>query len=251
MFPVLQIGSLALRLPGLFLIVGLWLSTLLIDREAPRRGQSAGAINSMVFYALIGGLIGARLGYALRYLDAYLSNPLALVSLSPSTLSILEGFVMAGIVALAYAQRKGLSLWPTLDALTPSFALFAIFLGAAHLSSGDAFGAEAQVPWAIDLWGARRHPSQVYEILAAVLIFLGVWRIRVMDAFSGFLSMIWLSLAAAARLLLEGFRGDSVIVFGGLRFAQLTSLVILLLSLAMLHVLSRRQPTITSPSTPN
>lgn len=248
MFPVLQIGSLALRLPGLFLIVGLWLATLLIEREAPRRGLSAGAINNMVFYVLIGGLIGARLGYALRYLDAYLSNPLALVSLSPNTLSTLEGVVTAGIVALIYAQRRGLSLWPTLDALTPSFALFAIFIGAAHLSSGNAFGAETQLPWAVDLWGARRHPSQVYEILATGLIFFGVWRIRLTEAFSGFLTLTWLAMAVASRLLLEGFRGDSVIVLGGLRVAQLASLVILLVSLAMLHILSHRQPTTNPPA---
>ena len=119
MFPVLQIGSLALRLPGLLLIVGLWLSTLLIDREAPRRGVSGAAVNSMIFYALLGGLLGARLGYALRYLEVYLENPLALVSLNPRTLAPLEGLVAAGIVALIYAQRKRLPLWPTLDVLAP------------------------------------------------------------------------------------------------------------------------------------
>lgn len=240
MFPVLQIGSFALRLPGLFLILGLWLSTFLIDREAPRRGLSAAAINSMIFYALIGGLVGARIGYALQYLDAYLSNPLAFVSLDPNTLSMLEGFVAAGIVSIVFAQRKGLPFWPTLDSLTPSLALFAVFIGAAHLSSGDAFGVESHLPWAIELWGARRHPSQIYEILAGGLIFLGIWRIRMRNEFPGFLFLIWLAVTAAGSLLLEGFRGDSVIVLGSLRSTQLVSLVLLLASMACLHVIARR-----------
>lgn len=244
MYPVLQIGPLALRLPGLILIIGLWLSTFLIDREAPRRDISPGAVNSMVFYALLGGLLGARLGYALRYLDTYLANPLAFISLNPDSLSILEGFVTAGIVAVVFAQRRNLPFWRTLDVLTPSFALFAVFVGAAHLSSGDAFGAETQVPWAIQLWGAQRHPSQIYEILAAILIFLGAWRIRTANTFQGFLFLFWLAMAATARLLLEGFRGDSVIVLGGIRFAQLASLLILIVSLAMMHFQSRRtRPT--------
>ncbi len=247
MFPVLQIGSFALRLPGLFLILGLWLSTFLIDREAPRRGLSAAVMNNMVFYALIGGLVGARLGYALRYLDAYLSNPLAFVSLDPNTLSILEGFVTAGIVAVVYAQRKGLPFWPTLDSLTPSLALFAVFIGAAHLSSGDAFGAESQVPWAIELWGARRHPSQFYEMLVGVLIFFGIWRLRMRIEFPGFLFLIWFAMTAAGRLLLEGFRGDSVIVLGGLRSAQVVSLVLLLASMACLHAQARRPSIASTP----
>lgn len=248
MFPVLQIGSLALRLPGLLLIIGLWLSTLLIDREAPRREISPAAVNSMVFYALLGGLVGARLGYALRYLDTYLANPLAFISLNPNSLSMLEGFVTAGIVAMVLAQRRSLPFWPTLDILTPSFALFAVFIGAAHLSSGDAFGAETQVPWAMELWGAWRHPSQIYEILAAGLILLVVWRFRIRNTFAGFLFLLWLAMSSAARLLLEGFRGDSVIVLGCLRSAQLVSLLVLIASLAILHTLSRRQPAEPPPA---
>lgn len=248
MFPILQIGSLALRLPGLLILVGFWLATLLIDREAPRRGISGADLNSMVFYALLGGLLGARLGYALRYLDIYLQNPLAFVSLTPGTLSLLEGIAAVGIVALIYAQRRRLPFLPTLDALTPGLALFAVFVGIAHLSSGDSFGAVTQVPWAIELWGARRHPSQIYEIVTMGLIFILVWRIRSRDAFAGFLILAWLALTAAGSLILDGFRGDSVIVLGSLRTSQLLSLAILLIALAGLHVLARRDLLLSAPS---
>lgn len=247
MFPVLQIGSLALRLPGLLLIIGLWLATFLVDREAPRRGLSGAAVNSMIFYALIGGLLGARLGYALGYLDVYLKNPLALISLNPDALAPLEGAVSAGIVALIYAQRKRLPLRPALDILAPALSLFAVFVGLAHLSSGDAYGAVTQVPWAIELWDAKRHPTQVYEILIAILIFGLIWRLGSREEFAGFLFLSWLSLAAAGRLILETFRGDSVIVLGGLRSAQLVSLAILMLALVALHVLAKREESSPAP----
>ncbi len=40
----------------------------------------------------------------------------------------------------------------------------------ANLASGDAFGAPSSLPWAIELWGAARHPVQIYEAVAAGLI---------------------------------------------------------------------------------
>lgn len=247
MFPVLQIGSLAIRLPGLLVLVGLWLATFLIDRQAPRRGVPGADVNTMILYALLSGLLGARLGYALRYLDAYLENPLALFSLNPGTLSMLEGVVAAGIVSVIYAQRKRLPLWLTLDTLTPSLALMAVFVGLAHLSSGDAFGAETQLPWAIELWGASRHPTQVYEILLAVMVLGLVWRVQPRISSSGLLFLIWLSLTAMTRLFVEGFRGDSVVVLGSLRSAQLVSLAILLLAMAAMHVLVKREIAASAP----
>jgi phosphatidylglycerol:prolipoprotein diacylglycerol transferase len=240
MFPILQIGPLAIRLPGLLLIGGLWLSLILVEREASRREITDSLLSNLIFFALIAGLVGARLGHALHYLDAYLQNPLAFVSLNPDALAPLEGIVAAGLVAWIYAQRKCLPLWPTLDALAPGFSVFAVFVGFAHLSSGDAFGAPANLPWAIELWGERRHPSQIYEILAAALILLLVWRSRRWTMFSGFLFLEWSAASALGRLILEVFRGDSLIVLGSLRGAQVASAVALLVSLGVMHVLARR-----------
>jgi len=120
MFPLLQIGPLALRLPGLFLLLGVWVGSFLIDREAPRNKVSSTVLNSLVLYGLIAGLVGARLGYALRYLPIYAEDPLSLVSLNPGTLAPGEGFLLALVVALVLGQRQHLPFWPVLDALTPS-----------------------------------------------------------------------------------------------------------------------------------
>ncbi len=196
----------------------------------------------MVYCSLIGGIVGARLGYAMRFLDVYLNEPLSFFSLNPNTLAPLEGGVAALIVALIYGQRRGLPLWPSLDALTPGLALFSVFIGLTHLSNGDAFGAPTSMPWAIELWGAQRHPSQVYEILAALLILLAVQRLKFRSHISGFVFVSWMAMTALSRLLLEAFRGDSVIVLGGVRSAQLISLAIILASMLTLHLLvSKRE----------
>ncbi|MEA1976896.1 MAG: prolipoprotein diacylglyceryl transferase family protein [Chloroflexota bacterium] len=239
MYPILQIGPLAIQLPGLLLLAGLWIGTQIAERESARYKLDPGLISNMIFIALAAGIMGARLGYALKYLDLYLSEPLSLLALNPNTLSAMEGMVAGLIAAMIYAQRKRLSLFPTLDTLALGMAVFAIFVALAHLSSGDAFGAPTTVPWGIELWGADRHPSQIYELLFAVGVTLVILQARKTRSFPGFIFTIFVALAAISRLFLEGFRGDSSIVFGSIRSAQLISFVVMILAMIALHLLSR------------
>ena len=122
---------------------------------------------------------------------------------------------MVGVLSAGfYWWRKHMSLWQTLDAITPLLAVLAIGLGVAHLATGSAYGAPARAPWAVYLWDDYRHPSQVYEIVAATIVFGLVWRVRAYSPFPGFAFLLWLTASAAARLLLEGYRGDSDIRAG-------------------------------------
>ena len=239
MFPILQIGPVALQLPGLFLLAGIWLGSLLLEREAPRHNVSGAVLNSLVVYGLIAGVVGARLAYGLRYLAIYAEDPLGLFSLNPAALAPTEGLLIALTVLLVLGRRWHMPVWPSLDSLAPGLAVFAVFLGIAHLSSGDAFGAPTTVTWAIELWGAKRHPTQIYEVLLAAVSLAALWRLRQTKAFGGFLFFAWLGMAAASRLFVEGFRGDSTIVLGGLRAAQLTALGVLAVVLVGLYLRAR------------
>jgi phosphatidylglycerol:prolipoprotein diacylglycerol transferase len=240
MLPILQVGPLAVQLPGLILLVGVWVGMMRLDRDAARNGIPPAALNNLVFIALVAGLIGARLGYALRFWEIYLQDPLGLVSLNPSTLSLDAGLLVGFLAALIYGQRKQMPLWPTLDALVPSLAIFSIAFGFSHLSSGDAFGRVTDVPWAIELWGASRQPTQVYEIALDFLI-LGcvLWAGKAKLA-AGSTFTLWVALTALVRLLVEPLRGDSVIILSDIRQAQLVSLLALLAALLILHGLERQ-----------
>lgn len=228
MLPVLNIGPLALQTPGLVILIGLWLGLSLAERYSARRGVPPNLLYNLVFVGLVGGVIGARLSYLARYPEAFASSPLSLLSLNPGLLDLGGGLLIAGLAGLIYAQRKGLSFWATLDALTPLFMVMAIAVGVSHLASGMAFGAVTQAPWAIELWGARRHPSQVYEILAAsgilILLWPGRWNEKAPE---GRYFLLFVALSAAARLLVEGFRGDSVLLAGGWRAAQVAAWLVL------------------------
>ncbi len=240
MFPILQLGPLAIQLPGLFLLVGAWIGLSLAEKEAARLNLSGEAIYNLAFTGLVAGLVGARLVYVARYLSAYLSDPLSLLSLNPATLSPVEGLLIGVLAALVYGARRRLSLRPTLDALTPGLAVMGAALALAHLSSGDAFGAPARLPWSIYLWDEYRHPSQAYELMAALGV-LGAWRwSRGQGAFAGFNFLLVVALSAAARVFLEAFRGDSFILAGGLRAVQVWGMIVLALCLAWMKRWSRK-----------
>jgi prolipoprotein diacylglyceryltransferase len=119
-----------------------------------------------------------------------------------------------------------MSLLPTLDALTLFFACLAVGLGLTHLASGAAFGQESNLPWAIDLWGAIRQPTQVYEIITSLLTLGLIW-IRRPNSIPGSDFLYFVALSSLSRLIIEAFRGDSTLVFGGLRLAQILAWLVL------------------------
>lgn len=241
MLPILNIGPLAIQLPGLFLLAGVWVGVSLLEREGRRQRLKSEILSNMVLLGLVVGVLGARLAYALRFLEVYLDDPLGLLSLNPSTLAVPEGALVGMLAAAGYASRRGLPLWPTLDALTPGLAVFSIAVGFAHLASGDAFGMPTQLPWAIELWGARRHPTQIYELLLGGLMLFSVLELRGRLPARGALFLLWVGLSAASRLFLEAFRGDSLVVLGSLRSAQLISLGVLAAALLGLHLRARAE----------
>ena len=241
MLPILQVGPLAIQMPGLMLLAGVWVSVSLTDREAPHYSLRASLISNMILIGLVVAILSARLWYAIRFFNIYLDNPLSVFSLNPTTLAPVEGALTGLTAAAYYGYRKGLPLWATLDAMTPGLAAFGIAVGFAHLASGDAFGAETAVPWAIEIWGAQRHPTQIYEVLAAGIVFWLIWEIRRKTPVPGLLFLTWIALSAFSRLGIEAFRGDSIIAFGSLRSAQLVSILVLAIALAGMHLLVRRQ----------
>jgi prolipoprotein diacylglyceryltransferase len=226
-FPFLRLGPFLLQLPGLALLAGVWVGSSLSDKEAARLKLKAGAISNLIFYSLVAGIVGARLGYAARYFSTYLANPLGLLALTPATLLPLAGMVTAIAVAVLFGRRKRLPLRPTLDALAPGLAAFLVGSGMANILSGDAFGSPTSVPWAIYLWDENRHPSQIYETLAALVIFVVEWKRPLGRPGAGVNFLLVVGLSAAARVFLEAFRGDSLIWPGGFRAAQVIGLVVL------------------------
>ncbi len=231
MLPYIHIGPVMLQLPGLALLLGLWLGLEVASRQALRLRLSGETISNLVLLGLLGGVVGARLGYAARYPEAFVKAPLSLLALNPQTLDAATGLVVGLAVAWLYAQRKHLPFRPTLDALAPGLAVMALFVGVAHVLSGDAYGMPTSLPWGVTLWGARRHPTQVYEVLLSAGVLVAIWRLSRQSRGDGTLFLATAGLLAAVRMFVEAFRGDSVTIWGGVRVAEVVAWLVLLAAL--------------------
>jgi len=207
----------------------LWLGLYFSEKRAERYHISKDALNNLVFYGMLGYLLGGRLLFAAANLSAFMKSPLSFFSINIDLFDPVGGFVTALLVGFGHGQRDKLSFWSTLDALTPFFAVSAIGLALAHLAAGTAFGKPTSLPWGIDLWNATRHPTQIYELILSILVFGFIW-FRTTSTTVGSDFLWFLALTAASRLFLEAFRGDSTFIFGGVRLAQVPAWILLALT---------------------
>jgi prolipoprotein diacylglyceryltransferase len=232
-FPTIQIGPLSLQVPGLVLLLGLWIGLSLSERRAKLHNENPAYLYNTVFIALIAGVIGARLSYAINYPDAFSTNLWSLLSINPGLLDPFAGFLIGSTAAAIYIYRKKIPFWSMLDSLTPLFAVMGIAIGVSHFASGSAFGKPTSLPIGIHLWGEFRHPTQIYEIILASCTLVATYFIDRSSwshtAGNTFLSFV--SLTTISRLLLETFRGDSILVGDGFRVAQIYAWLLLALCL--------------------
>ncbi len=218
----------------LLLFGALWLGLALAEKRTERHGVSKDALNNLTFYSLMAFIIGGRIIYALINLSAFVPSPLSIFSPNPDLFNSSGAVISAFVAGFVYGQRQKLPFWGTLDSLTPIFAMLAIGLPLAHLAAGTAFGSPTTLPWGIDLWNATRHPTQIYELLAALIIFGLIW-FRKSDSVPGILFLNFTAWTAGARLFLEAFRGDSTLVLGEFRLAQIVAWMILAATLLLIQ----------------
>ena len=146
----------------ILLVAAIWLGLTLAEKRTARTKVSAEALNNLAFYGLIAFAVGGRLLYGLGHIEAFLKSPLSLFALNPDLFDPFGGIAIAALTMLIYGQRQRLDLWDALDALTPLFAVLAIGIGLSHLAAGTAFGKPTNLPWAITMRNANRHPSQIH-----------------------------------------------------------------------------------------
>ncbi len=219
----------------ILLVVSAWIGLTLAEKRSERHGISKENINNVIFYGLIAFIIGGRISFVLQNISAFTKSPLNIFSVNPDLFDNVGAIAAASIAVLVFVQKNRLSFWSTLDALTPFFSTLAIGLGLSHLAAGTAFGLPTKLPWSIDLWNASRHPSQIYEILASILIFSLLW-FKKHDPRPGILFLTYSTLTAGFQIFLVAFRADQTLILNGIRQGQIFAIAILLTSFILIEV---------------
>jgi phosphatidylglycerol:prolipoprotein diacylglycerol transferase len=184
----LQLGPVAIHWYGLTYLVAFGLFLFLAGRRAQRpwfasAGWSRREVEDMLFWGVLGVVIGGRLGYVLFYKPGYyLGHPLEIPAVWKGGMSF-HGGLLGVIGALAlYARHKGRSFLEVMDLVAPCVPTGLASGRVGNFINGELWGraAEASLPWAMVFpqsgTPTPRHPSQVYQfLLEGVLLFVLLW----------------------------------------------------------------------------
>jgi phosphatidylglycerol---prolipoprotein diacylglyceryl transferase len=259
-----HIGPLTLHTYGVLLalafLAGLWV----VSREAKKAGLDATVITDMAVYVLIGGLVGAKLLLLLVEWSYYVKHPGEIWGLLQSGGVFYGGLLGAFPVAWWFARRHHLDGWKTADVLAPGVAIGQAIGRLGCFAAGCCYGRPADVPWAVtfhDVYATRQvgtpldtplHPTQLYESLATVAIFIFLRWLAGRKRFDGQVTLAYVFLYAVARFVIEFYRGDAArgMVLGGwLSTSQFIAILMVLAVLFLYPYVLRKQPPASRPVT--
>ena len=178
-----QLGPLAIHWYGLMYLAGfmtfLWLGRRRI--AALNHPQiNTKLLDDLLFYGVLGVILGGRLGYVLFYKASYyLAHPLEIFAVWQGGMSFHGGFlgVLVAIVWLAYKKKlRWLQLTDFIAPLVPPGLAFGRI---GNFINGELWGRPTDMPWAMvfpQVDNLPRHPSQLYEFaLEGLLLFALLW----------------------------------------------------------------------------
>ena len=236
---------------GVFLATAFWAAGWIAGREFERKGLDPEVASSSLVWAIVGGLVGARLWLVLSDPALLLRDPLGAIFTGSGW--VFYGGLVGGAVAVTILfRRRGVPWLQGADAVAPGIVLAQAIgrIGCQVSGDGD-WGVETSGPWgmrypyAIGGWpypdGVFVHPTPVYECVAYLAIFAFLWHRRTRPAPDGRTFGWYLVLASGARFLVEFVRTNGVVSFG-LTAAQLTSLALVAVGLVLVGRRAAWQP---------
>lgn len=234
MFPTLHIGPFVFPTTGLVIIFGAWLCLWVIEKAAIKLQLDAQAIYTLAVVGLFGGFVGARLTFVALHWSAYAQNLIGIIWPLTSGYEPIGGLIVGALAALFYGRARQLPLADTLDALAPGLILGFMVISLADFLGGPGYGSLTNVPWGISQYGVRRHPVQLYEILAGALALLIWWQMVNGRRYAGQLFLATVTVYSACRLFLDDFRDNTWITADGYHGWQMVAFVVMLLGLLLL-----------------
>jgi len=266
-----QLGPFSLRWYGLLIALAVLLGLVLATRLGKLRGLDPAVIADLLPILVLAAVVGARLYYVLFEWRQYQLNWLDALAVWRGGIAI-HGALLGGTAAvILYARWRRLAFWNLLDVLLPSVALGQAIGRWGNFFNSEAFGLPTDLPWKLTIPLANRplefldqasfHPTFLYEslwnlgvLVLLLLLFQRGLRGQI-ELPPGALSCVYLIAYSSGRLWIEGLRIDPLCLLGsppdcagGLRMAQLMSLLLIGLGSFGLYWLYGRHQPLPDPS---
>lgn len=241
---VIHFGRFAFTGFGIAVLLAFAIAQVISQRELARRGHDPEPIGDLIFAAVIGGLLGAKIYYVILMHD--------ITMLWSRAGFVFWGGLIGGIVAVALVVwRRKLNLWRIADVAgigiaaaysigrtgcwavgddygRPWNSIFAVSFpdgsppstaGNMHAMFGTPIPAGATASTVLSVY-----PTQLLEVTLGFFMFFILWRLRDHKHAEGWLFGVYMVLAGIERFLVEFLRAKDDRFFGGLTMAQLFAL---------------------------
>ena len=220
----ISLGPLAVRWYGLMYLIGFLLFVVLGRsrvRRFPERGFSAQSLDDMLFYGVLGVILGGRLGQVIFYEPGYyIQHPLEILAVWKGGMSFHGGFLGVLAAMLLYGRKTGKTFFEVTDFIAPLVPLGLAAGRIGNFVNGELWGrvTDAALPWAMvfpQVDAQPRHPSQLYQFgLEGLCLFALLWWYSARPRPRGAVSGMFLIGYGVFRFIAEYFREPDAGIFG-------------------------------------
>jgi len=251
---IVNFWGLTIRYYGLLFAASFFFGYLIMQKIFKKEGLSVELLDKLTVYMAVGTVLGARLGHCLFYQpDYYLSNPLEIIKIWHGGLAS-HGAAIGILISLYLFSKKNKKpyLW-TLDRIVIVVALAGFFIRMGNLMNSEIYGIETSLPWgfifARDGQTVPKHPTQIYEALSYLLIFIllySIYRKKGTQVKQGLIFSLFLIILFSVRFFIEFIKEDQVRFEQGmsLNMGQWLSIPFVLIGFYLLFRSFKQNPAI-------
>lgn len=224
---VFSIGPITVRWYGLLIATALLIGAVGGCYGCRREGIDEDDFLTIFMVVAVAAIIGARAYYVIFNWPYYGTHPDQIIAVWNGGLAI-HGGLIAGVLTLWLGCKYyKIRFWQLADILAPLMILGQAIGRWGNYFNQEAYGfavSKADVPWAMWIDGAYRHPTFLYESIWNLLVFFFLlWLTKQLFTREGEVGLSYLMLYSVGRFVVEGFRTDSLML-GPLRMAQVMSI---------------------------
>lgn len=231
---IFKVGNFDLRWYAILIVAGFILGARLVYSRAPKYEIKTKDLDYLLIIGYIAGLVGARLYYVIFNWGYYSKNPIEILAFWHGGLAIHGVWIGALLTGIIFAKIKRIPFLKLADLCVVAFPLAQSIGRWGNFFNYEAFGTPTALPWKLFIPRAARpplyknfsyfHPTFLYESAWDLFIFIHLLQLEKKNPPPGTLFFRYLLLYSTGRLFIESLRTDSL-YFGGIRVAQLVSLI--------------------------